>query len=89
MDAGKRSLALQDMTAELALLSRLIESCPAHPVHYLLRGEEWLACGQPERARDDFVRARALAIQLFAQSDWGYLYQAYVDRAEAGLRECR
>lgn len=79
----------QTQQAEIVLLTRLIENDPAHPVHYLLRGEEWLACGRPDRARADFLRAKALAAVLFAQSAWGYVYQAYVDRAEAGLRECR
>jgi hypothetical protein len=77
------------ITPEIALLNRLIEHDPALPVHYLLRGEEWLACGRPDRARVDFLSARNLARGLFAQADWGYLYQAYVDRAEAGLRECQ
>lgn len=77
------------ITPEIALLSRLIEHDPARPVHYLLRGEEWLACGRPDCARADFLNARDLAIGLSARADWGYIYQAYVDRAEAGLRECQ
>ncbi len=77
------------MTSELALLSHLIERGLAHPVYYVLRGEEWLACGQPEKARLDFLAARERAAELLAQAEWGYILQAYVDRAEAGLRECR
>lgn len=77
------------MTPEIAWLNHLIERDPAIPVHYLLRGEEWLAYGQPDRARADFLKARDLAIGLSRRAEWGYIYQAYVDRAEAGLRECQ
>ncbi len=77
------------MTPEIALLSHLIERSPAHPVYYVLRGEEWLACGYPDRARLDFLAAKERAAELFARAEWGYIFQAYVDRAEAGLRECR
>jgi len=74
--------------AQVSQLTRLIEADPSEPVHYLLRGEEWLVCGQWDRARQDFETARAQAETLLAESMWGYIYQAYVDRAETGLRQC-
>ncbi|GEM_PF-1494029 len=70
------------------LLGHAIAREPHVAVHYLLRGEEWLLRGQAERARADFLRARELAAQSLARSDWGYINQAYCDRAEAGLRQC-
>jgi len=57
-------------------------------VNYLLRGEEWLVCGELGQARADFEAARAYSERLLLQSAWGYIYQAYIDRAEAGLRQC-
>ena len=73
---------------QLHLLTRDIEANPDSPVHYLLRGEEWLAREQREQARADFEAALDLAGQLLEQSSWGYVYQSYMDRAEAGLRQC-
>jgi len=75
-------------TAQIRLLSRLIETNPDTPVNYLLRGEEWLVCGQVELARADFEVARARSERLLRQSAWGYIYQSYIDRADAGLRQC-
>lgn len=69
-------------------LTRLIALNPASPVHYLLRGEEWLACGRDDLARQDFEAARSLALRDLDISAWGYLSQAYIDRADAGLRQC-
>lgn len=77
------------VTPQVHLLTRLIEVDPGAPVHYLLRGEEWLVCGQLERARADFEQAWAQAEKQRDASDWGYLYQSYIDRAETGLRQCR
>jgi hypothetical protein len=57
-------------------------------VNYLLRGEEWLARGFVEQARDDFLSARSYSEDLLEQSAWGYVYQAYIDRAEVGLLQC-
>lgn len=74
--------------AQIAVLSWLITTNPDAPVNYLLRGEEWLACGQLPHARKDFARARALAAQAYQGSAWGYIYQSYIDRADAGLRQC-
>jgi hypothetical protein len=75
-------------TPQVRFLSRLIEADPDAPVNYLLRGEEWLLCGEPGRARADFEAARDRSERLLGQSSWGYIYQAYMDRAEAGLRQC-
>ena len=75
-------------TAQIRLLSRLIETNPEAPVNYLLRGEEWLVCGQVEHARADFEAARTRSERLLNQSAWGYIYQSYIDRADAGLRQC-
>jgi len=69
-------------------LTRMIEVSPEVPVNYVLRGEEWLIYGEVGRARLDFEHARAQAERLLAESAWGYLYQAYIDRADAGLRQC-
>ncbi|MEP0763673.1 MAG: hypothetical protein HRF48_13140 [Chloroflexota bacterium] len=77
-----------DCRAQIAMLSWLIHADPGAPVNYLLRGEEWLACGQVHNARKDFARARALAAQAYEGSAWGYIYQSYIDRADAGLRQC-
>jgi len=78
----------ESLRGQLRLLTHLIEHAPDVPVHYVLRGEAWLLCGDVDRARDDFLTARRLAQAQAATSDWGYLAQAYVDRCEAGLRCC-
>jgi hypothetical protein len=75
-------------TPQIRFLSRLIEVRPDAPVNYLLRGEEWLVCGRPEQARADFEEARARSEHLLRESAWGYILQSYIDRAEAGLRQC-
>ncbi len=72
----------------IRLLTLTIQREPEAAVHYLLRGEEWLLRGELVRARADFLRAQALAARSLARSDWGYIDQAYQDRAEAGLRQC-
>ncbi|HEX3049291.1 MAG TPA: hypothetical protein VHP83_01450 [Aggregatilineaceae bacterium] len=73
-------------SAQLRLLNQAIEAMPDAPVQYLLRGEEWLVHEQWERARADFEQAIALTERLLAESAWGYIYQGYIDRANAGLR---
>jgi hypothetical protein len=75
-------------TPQVRFLSRLIEVAPDAPVNYLLRAEEWLLCGERAQARADFEAARDRSQRLLGQSAWGYIYQAYIDRAEAGLRQC-
>lgn len=75
-------------TAQIRSLSRAIQADPGAPVHYLLRGEEWLACGEITRARSDFESVLDRMTTLLDQSDWGYIYQAYIDRALVGLRRC-
>lgn len=75
-------------TPQLYWLTQAIEAQPDAPVNYLLRGEEWLVSGDLQRARDDFLRARSKAQRLLDSSAWGYLYQAYIDRALQGLRQC-
>jgi hypothetical protein len=76
------------LTPQARFLSRLIEADPDAPVNYLLCGEEWLGCGQFEQARADFEAARTRSERLLSESAWGYIYQSYIDRAEAGLRQC-
>lgn len=73
---------------EIADLSGAIERDPDAPINYLLRGEAWLICGEPDRAQTDFETARTMATDLLRRSEWGYIYQAYLDRADAGLRRC-
>jgi hypothetical protein len=77
-----------DWDTQLFLLSRAIKADPNAPVNYLLRGEEWLARGQVEQAQVDFLRARARAEDMLRESAWGYIYQSYIDRVDAGLRYC-
>jgi hypothetical protein len=74
-------------TAQLYLLERAIQENPGAPVNYLLRGEEWLLIGEWDRAKIDLEAARDLAENLLRQSAWGYIYQAYLDRAELALSE--
>ncbi len=75
-------------TAPVRALTRLIALHPSAPVNYLLRGEEWLACGRDDLARADLEAARSLALRELETNAWGYLSQAYIDRADAGLRQC-
>jgi tetratricopeptide (TPR) repeat protein len=76
------------LPVQLQMFTRAVEAYPDAPVNYLLRGEEWLAIGRLDDARADFVAARALAEKQATDSAWGYVFQAYVDRADAGLRQC-
>lgn len=69
-------------------LSDAIEDAPDAPGNYVLRGEAWLACGEIARARADFEAALSRAVDALQASEWGYLVQAYYDRAAAGLQRC-
>ena len=64
-----------------------IQQEPDAPVNYLLRGEYWLQAGEFERAWDDLETARYLALEALASSDWGYIYQSYIDRADLRLHQ--
>lgn len=77
-----------DMPDGALLLSETISRAPDEPVNYILRGEMWLSVGDTGRAAADFLKARELAERRWASSAWGYLDQAYRDRAEAGLAAC-
>lgn len=79
---------MSELVTSIWLLTRAIETQPGEPVNYLLRGEQQLVQGLIDEARDDFLAARERAERLLPDSAWGYLYQAYIDRANAGLREC-
>lgn len=75
-------------TVQLDLLTQAIDAQPDVPVNYLLRGDEWLVLGDCDRARADYEQARRLAETCLARSAWGYIYQAYIDRANMGLHMC-
>ncbi len=70
----------------LRLLSRAIEASPDAAINYMLRGEYWLSHGTIQPAIADFEDAIVLANAEVEQSEWGYLQQAVLDRAELGLR---
>lgn len=70
----------------LRYLDRAIEGSPDAAVNFVLRGEYWLEVGDWEQAAQDFEQALALANAALTTSEWGYLEQALVDRAEHGLR---
>lgn len=69
----------------LYALDSAIERYPDAPVNYLLRGEYWFELGSFQQAQADFIRVCDLAVQALAESDWGYIYQSYLDRAEQRL----
>lgn len=69
----------------LYALDLAIEQQPEAPVNYLLRGEYWLEMGEPAAAQRDLLTALDLAEKALAASDWGYIYQSYIDRAESLL----
>lgn len=75
-------------TPQVRVLTQRIARQPDEPVNYLLRGEEWLVCGEIEQAQADFESALQRAERLERESAWGYIYQSYVDRADVGLRQC-
>ena len=76
------------LSAQVRLMTTAVEAHPDAPVNYLLRGEEWLSLGRVDKAKADFETARALAEREAEDSAWGYVVQAYIDRADAGLRQC-
>jgi hypothetical protein len=75
-------------TLQIRALTAAIRRYPHEPANYLLRGEERLAQGLIEAAAEDFQAVLVYAEPLLASSAWGYIYQAYLDRATAGLRQC-
>ena len=69
----------------LQALGNAIQRDPDAPVNYLLRGEYWFEVGDTDNARHDFLQARDLAQAALEESDWGYVLQSYLDRAERWL----
>lgn len=63
-------------------LDTAVQRKPEAPVNYLLRGEYWLEVGDYQMAARDLTRARQLALQRLETSDWGYIFQSYIDRAD-------
>lgn len=70
----------------LRLLDRAIEGSPDTAVNYLLRGEYHLQHSRFDAAIEDFRQAIELEQANLAQSEWGYLEQALIDRATRGLQ---
>jgi hypothetical protein len=70
----------------LRLLDRAIEENPQAAVNFVLRGEYRLSQGDLDGARNDFEQALFLARLELSKSDWGYILQSLLDRAEQGLR---
>jgi tetratricopeptide (TPR) repeat protein len=79
----------QSFSPRLRHLNRAIEQNPDAAVNFVLRGEYWLALGVYTNAIQDFEDAIVLARQEWTFSEWGYLFQAMIDRAEQGLRLAR
>ncbi len=73
------------MSDRLYALEAAIERDPNTPVHYLLRGEFWVEQGDFQQAQADFIKVCDLVAQMIDTSDWGYIYQSYLDRAEQQL----
>jgi hypothetical protein len=73
----------------LSDLDTAVQRKPQAPVNYLLRGEFWLELGEAHKAKADLQQACELAAQCLEKSDWGYIYQSYIDRAEDMLRHLR
>lgn len=73
------------MKDQLFALDFSIQQNPDVAVNYLLRGEYWLTEGDVLQAQDDLWKARELAQAALADSDWGYIYQSYIDRADRML----
>jgi hypothetical protein len=69
----------------LYALDLAIQRAPGAPVNYLLRGEYWLEVGKLELARQDLEAALELATEAILISDWGYILQSYIDRADVLL----
>jgi Tfp pilus assembly protein PilF len=74
------------MSQRLHALDLAIERAPDAPVNYLLRGEYWLDAGEADLAKQDLEMAIQLAKQQLESSDWGYILQSYIDRAEEQLK---
>jgi hypothetical protein len=70
----------------LYALDYAVQQRPHAPVNYLLRGEYWLEVGDVQKAAQDFSTVRRLASQGLHASDWGYIYQSYIDRADEFLQ---
>src|SRR4051794_13294330 len=75
--------------SQLELLTFAIERNPDAPVNYLLRGETYFTDGNDELAAQDFAKALALAEAQIDSTDWGYIYESYIDRAREGLSRCK
>jgi hypothetical protein len=66
---------------QLYALELAIQGAPQAPINYLLRGEYWLRVGDLYQAKADVLKAQHLAAKALPDSEWGYLYQSYLDRA--------
>lgn len=77
---------MDDAARQLYLLDLAIETYPDAPVNTLMRGEYWIEQGQYPLAERDLQAALELAEEALVTSDWAYLYQSYVDRADELLR---
>ncbi len=72
--------------SRMTLLNRAIDGNPQAAINYVLRGELWLKNEQPEAAIADFQAGIALAEAELENSDWDYLQQTIIDRAQQGLK---
>lgn len=70
----------------LDLLDRAIDGNPQAAINYVLRGELWLRNEHYGAACADFETAIVLAEAELKQSDWGFLPQAILDRAQQGRK---
>lgn len=87
LSARLRGTPGEDAAARLATLAQAIEAHPDAPANYVLRGELWLALGDPTAAAANFRQALERAERALEASAWGIIAQAVRDRALAGLAE--
>ncbi len=71
--------------SRLEELTDAIKAFPNSPTNYILRAEVLYALRDYEASAQDFYTGWKLAREAAQTADWGYIYEALIERAEAGL----
>jgi hypothetical protein len=75
----------RDLEQRLRALNQAIAGADNTPTNYVLRGELYLELGAYKLALADFEHAEKLATYQLDEHNWGFIAQAMLDRAQAGM----
>jgi len=69
-------------------LTEAIQMYPNSPTNYILRAELLFDKEDYKAAADDFYVGLRLALSAVEHAEWGYIYEALIERAYACLKRC-